>query len=457
MSVTEIKKYFTKNSSINFLNEFTLQDVEDAKKQIFMKNYKTQGEAFKTFLDKASEKIAKDKFFFSVKEEQGVAVKNTVRDVLNANYKNTISRMILVDSQYRQQLNESETDFLLHFNEKVTNAISLEVTNIEIPYTFYNIEEAQGNDHFIVSTIYEPTTGERMEDYDNVTITTTTVIKIPDGHYDTIDQVIVEINKRFVAKSLNLSCEKDPITHRIQFKNESRALYDIQFLTPKSKVNNCLGWNLGFREYHLSAISGQTNRELGMVYQLPKKGLNLLGVDVPGYIYGTCVAMVPHIKYFVLAVEDFNQTQTADTMIQPNIKPENTKATSHFTQDPMLNYLLPHNLNSYLETMTDRTLTKAQLFTIAQQNLEKQNLTLQNTRLEVQSTNQVLGMIPFEECKAVWGKIYFSDKSKYVREYHSPTNLERIQVKLYDDKGNLLNLRGNNWCMTLTTHNLYKY
>jgi hypothetical protein len=195
-----------------------------------------------------------------------------------------------------------------------------------------------------------------------------------------------------------------------------------------------------------------------MKYEIPRNKPPLVGnTPISGFIQGTEVAMVPNTKYFVLVVEDFNQTQTADTMVQANIRPENTKASSYFTQDPLLNYLMPYNLDSYLETMTDRTLTKSQLYTIAQQNMEKQNLSLQNTRLEVYAPNQVLALIPFEQSRADWGSIYFSDKSKYVREYHSPTNLERLQIKLYDDKGNLMNFRGNSWCMTLTTQNLYKY
>ena len=45
MNILDIKKYFTKNSQVNFLNDFTLQDVEDAKKHIYLKS--RGGEGFK--------------------------------------------------------------------------------------------------------------------------------------------------------------------------------------------------------------------------------------------------------------------------------------------------------------------------------------------------------------------------------------------------------------------------
>ena len=35
-SPVDIKKLFTKNTTINFLNDYTFQDVEDAKKKIYM-------------------------------------------------------------------------------------------------------------------------------------------------------------------------------------------------------------------------------------------------------------------------------------------------------------------------------------------------------------------------------------------------------------------------------------
>ena len=116
-------------------------------------------------------------------------------------------------------------------------------------------------------------------------------------------------------------------------------------------------------------------------------------------------------------------------------------------------------MSTYLDksVFPNRTLTKAQVYTRAQQNQSRNTLYLQNQRLDVYSPNQILGVFPFDGVKLTWGDTYFSDKCKYKREYHSPTNLERMHVKLYDDTGFLLYLNGNNWYMTLMTTNLYKY
>jgi len=43
------------------------------------------------------------------------------------------------------------------------------------------------------------------------------------------------------------------------------------------------------------------------------------------------------------------------------------------------------------------------------------------------------------------------------RTYFGPVNIERMAVKLLDDKGNVLNLNGNDWCFTLICECLYQY
>jgi hypothetical protein len=46
---------------------------------------------------------------------------------------------------------------------------------------------------------------------------------------------------------------------------------------------------------------------------------------------------------------------------------------------------------------------------------------------------------------------------KSERTYFGPVNIERLAVKLLDDKGNVLNLNGNDWCFTLVAECLYQY
>jgi hypothetical protein len=428
-SVMDIKKLFTKNTQINFLNDFTLQDLDDAKKKIYFKNYNghSNPEKLQNFLDKACEKVIHDKFSAGLQQTQGVVVKNTVRDTLNVDYKNTIHRLILIDSQYRPNLNNTETNYTLSLDNKIVNAVSIEIINLQIPYTFYNIESRQFNNSF------------------TVTINgTTTTVTVPDGHYD-LSGVLSSINSQLSSLSISFS-QPSSTTGKITITNNNANSCTINFMPTGTKVNTNLGWCLGFR-----SITGTTlvsaNESMTLSFTIAHLGT----------LTGTAVASVPITKYFVVVIDDFNKNQTADTMIQTRLDQEIVKPTSYFTQDPFLDYLKPDNVNSYLENVPNRTLTKAQIYTRAQQNQSRNNLSLQNLRLEINSPNQVLGVYPFDSSKMNWGATYFTDKSDYKREYHGPVDIEKLQIRIYDDKGILLNLNGGDWHMTLMTENLYKY
>ncbi len=433
-TTTDIKKFFTKNTSINFLNDFTLQDIEDAKKRIYIKamNEVKSQEQLKFFLDKIADKLFEEKFTAGLSTNQGVVVKNTVKDTLNPNYKNTTNRVILVDSQYRPQLTNSETNFIVQLNERLTNVVSMEITNIQIPYTFYNIETRQYNNIFTLT---------------NVTDSLSWTIKVPDGYY-TLSTLITKINSlvhAVVNNDITFSSPSDT-TGLITITNSSNHNYTFNFMPSGTRLNGCLGWFLGFRNFTgENVVSANSNTTLQYSIQ-PSTSIT-----------GTAIANLPTTKYIIVVVEDFNNNQVSGSLIQTKLDQDMIKPTSYFTQNPYLDILTPLNLSSYISELGDeRTLTKKQLYTRSQQNQTKINLMFQNLRLEVFSPNQVLGIFPFDS-KQTWNTPYFTDKCDYKRQYFGPADIDRLQVKLYDDKGNLLELNGNNWHMTILTEHLYKY
>jgi hypothetical protein len=431
-TTSDIKKFFTKNTSINFLNEFTLQDIEDAKKRIYIKmmNEVKNPEELKYFLDKISDKLFEEKFTAGLSSNQGVVVKNTVRDTLNPNYKNTTNRIVLVDSQYRPQLTNSETNFTVQLNERLTNVVSMEITNIQIPYTFYNLESRQYNNLFTLSNG-----------------SSTWTIQLPNGHY-TLSNTITKLNTLIHSHTSDITIgSPDENTGFITITNSSNSTnYTINFMPTGTRLNGCLGWFLGFRNYTgENVVNANSNATLQYT------------VNHNSTITGTAIANLPTTKYIIVVVEDFNNNQVSDSLIQNKIDQDIIKPTSYFTQNPYLDLLTPDNLSSYISELGDeRTLTKKQLYTRSQQNQTKMNLMFQNLRLEVFSPNQVLGIFPFDSTQA-WNTPYFTDKCDYKRQYFGPADIDRLQVKLYDDKGNLLELNGNNWHMTILTEHLYKY
>lgn len=408
-TTTQLRMLFTKHTDINLLNEFTLQDLEQCKRNLLFKfssHYKY--EELTKFLDDSVHKITKEKINFS-HDTQSVIIKNTVKDNLNVNYKNTIHKLILIDSQDRKDLSQSnQTNYIYQLNNKLTNVVSLKIMNIQIPFTFYNIEERRKNNKLTIAS---------------------NTMTIPDGHY-TLDQIIDKIN----VLDANVSVTIDTNTRKTKIVNKTGSDITIDFKNNEDIISHNLGWYLGFRPKNDSFSE-------------------ILSTNISS----SSVALLPTTKYVILVVNEYTQNQTADTMIKPDMSLLDIKRTEHFSNEPMLELINNQNVSTYLSNIkSDRNLTKAQLFSIAQQNqskLDKQKNKIQSSK----NINNVLGIFPFDGIQSEWGKSLFSDKNDYIREYHGPVDIEKLQVQLYDDTGYLLELNGNDWYFTLLSENLYKY
>jgi hypothetical protein len=106
-----------------------------------------------------------------------------------------------------------------------------------------------------------------------------------------------------------------------------------------------------------------------------------------------------------------------------------------------------------------RTLTQAQLYTINSIHSNNNNLT--NYLSKAPTSSDILAILPFKTSTGVpTGSLLvdFSGSLKEnTRKYFGPVNIDRMAIKLLDDKGNILNLNGNDWCFTLVCECLYQY
>ena len=443
-SLIDIKKLFTKHGGVNFFKEFTLLDVEDAKKKVYfqlIKDRPSDTESIKTFLENGAKQIMEEKFMMGFEKPVGALIKNTVRDNLNPDYKNTL---ICIDSQYRPNLypyndpDTNECDFIVNLSEKLINVVNIQVENIQIPYTFYNIEHRKGNNYFFIN--------------DNL-------IDISDGYYklsSLIDTLNIKCVSYHVVFSMDVSSQRVTIVNNdaapvsivffdsvdIQDANEANTK-NTTYLT--SKGNHNLGWMLGFR----NIISDTQHIELS--YTIPN-GLSILS---------EAIANITTTKYFTIVVNDYNQNQANGTVVQTKLETNYIKPTTYFNfqntpSNKTLDCLSCDNISEYISA-ENRTLTKAQLYTRAEVNKYKTVMNLQtNYRLDCKTQNQVLAVIPFES-KTDFGSIFFSDKIDFKREYHGPVDIEKLHIQLFDDKGLLMDLNGNDWYMVLYTEHLYKY
>jgi hypothetical protein len=450
-NLAEIKKLFTTYSNVNFFNDFTLQDVEEAQKKAFIAlsmEQPQEKEKIKKYLEVSSNKLMENKFLNgSENKNVGVVVKNTVRDSLNPNYKNTVKRLLCIDSQYRPNIynyNDSDTnecDFTVNLSEKLVNVVNMQIEYIQIPYTFYNIEARKSNNYFMVDT---------------------SMIEVPDGYY-TLASLLSSINVQLTNNSItDLSFELININHKVKINglNATRTItffnsLDIDDMCEiihntknttylNTKGNNSLGWYLGFRNIQLDENS------VKLEYAINNQTIT-----------GDAVAAIPNTKYFTVVVNDYNQNQANGTIVQPKLDLNYIKPTTYFNfqntiTNKTLDCLTCDNMNDYI-TDDNRTLTRAQLYSRAEINKNKSFMKIQPVyRLDCKTMNHVLAVLPFDPTKP-FGELYFNDKIDYKREYHGPVEIEKLHVQIYDDKGILLDLNGNDWYISLSTEHLYKY
>jgi hypothetical protein len=106
-----------------------------------------------------------------------------------------------------------------------------------------------------------------------------------------------------------------------------------------------------------------------------------------------------------------------------------------------------------------RTLTKSQIYTINEINKNKNNLT--NYLAKAPTSSDILAIVPVKTSTGVPTGSLLVDFSGSLQDsarvYFGPVNIDRMAVKLLDDKGNVLNLNGNDWCFTLICECLYQY
>ena len=72
------------------------------------------------------------------------------KDTLNPLLKQTVKRVISIDSQYRENKNKSSTEFTFNLSEPLKDVVSLKLYSIQIPYTWYTISSNFGGNFFYI-------------------------------------------------------------------------------------------------------------------------------------------------------------------------------------------------------------------------------------------------------------------------------------------------------------------
>ena len=376
---------------------------------------------------------------------------------INPNLKNITTRIINIDSQYRENIipynddpdgTTSPTNFTLDLSDPIRKAISINVTAYQIPYTWYLIDASnRGNNQFYIT---------------NNTTSVSTLVTISSGNYtntELIDAVNTSINNSSITNvgfSYNTVNGKTSIinsdasnSYTITFYDSSNKLANSNF----SKINNNLGWILGFRGN--TSISQNDSLYGEMIYTLSASG----GKSISESLVNTFGS-----KYFLLVLDDFQQNHLNQGLVGITPTQTNVEIPSYWNADLATSNnecnvpnFSSKKIPSYIQN-APRRLTQAQLYTLNSTTQSRAQTT--RNRLTSPTNSNVIALIPLKGVNQLqFGNMLIDDFNLREKErvYFGPVDLERFRVRLVDDQGYTVNLNGNNWSFTMNATCLYQY
>lgn len=429
------------------------------------------------------------------------------QDSLNPNLKNTINRFINLDSQFRQYTSGADsqsTNYTCDLSDTIKNALKLSLYSYQIPFSWYTIDKAYGNTCFWIS---DPISGIIVP------------ISVPSGNYSQT-AFITQLNASFIGAGFTFPSRvgypsppyptpaltaNTPVYYNSNNGIITLYLADGVYNGSEGAFNISQDTQIIFYDFtgnlqcNINCYSKSNhyfNNTLGWImgYRLPYVNIDISDGNTAGAILD-----LNGTKYLILAVDDYNQNHVNNTLISISQFSNTLKMPTYYSPDlpytcitpaqqgnnltELVNDVVTQSLfdnqstnpqnglliaSKYQEDYTNtqivlpsapRTLTNAQLYTINSINNNNNNLT--NYLAKAPTTSDILAIIPVKTSAGVPTGTLLVEFSGSLqdseRTYFGPVNIERMAVKLLDDKGNILNLNGNDWCVSLIAECLYQY
>lgn len=187
---------------------------------------------------------------------------NYAKDRLNPLLKQTVKRIISIDSQYRDNKNSLSTNFTFNLSEPLKDVVALRLYSIQIPYTWYTISKNFGGNFFYLKG---NSPGIDAGDFDYL-------IDISSGNYspqslaDAVNSTFSLIKQNntdvsFGNSGINYNSSTSLATFNIDIKNNyDETNYSLQFQTDTTLNNypiatDSTGKQLRYSNDSLSTLS----------------------------------------------------------------------------------------------------------------------------------------------------------------------------------------------------------
>lgn len=443
-----------------------------------------------------------------------------LQGTMNPTLVNEVERTVIIDSQYRTNIypysggtfwnvndmatqNNSDivgnpsspsfnTDFTLSLSENLTNVLELKLDTVSIPKTWFDYSPFVGNSRFAITDpsgesylielpefnpktaeemviqlnisigtsmipdvvkediwfIYDPNSGDRIaitsmgttatlppESYVPARQNTPLPSAYPNGRNYIISWFDADLFERLIRE------KEDSLLNP---NTESGLTYGVNCFNVEY-TNNNLGWYLGWRN------TPDEDNNVVLNYQASNTGNNNYIGDI------TTADTTPKLKtidYLVVVLDDFNKNRL-NTGIVSGVQQSTKLPIPEYTNADNLN-CNEQGDNPFFSKVAPRQLTQAQLYTINSIVEDRQKSKNRNTAPTLSDAFCTIP-VPGDVKQNDRIVLYSNQLSTSIRKYFGPVNIERIRARLFDDKGNIVNLKAHDWSFTLKVKQLYQY
>jgi len=312
--------------------------------------------------------------------------------VINPLNKRIITKCLNIDTKFRDTLTTTQSsDFSIQLTTKLNKVVSMELSAIELPFTFYNISQHNGNNYLYLKIICDPSTILNNNYGEKNIVHEEQIFIIPDGNYSAND-LITKINNTISPKDENdILIDPDSIFSYVRFRldvnvnGSGTGKVIVEPFGEKCEIIKSI--NFDFTK-NINGITDSTNIATRIGWIL---GFNRAYYENYFYYIGESVIDCNNNRYIYLSIDDYN-------------KNSNNPFISVFNQSILNDDII--------------------------------------ARISIQGS---LGVIKDN-------KICFITEP---RQYFGPVDIQRLRIRLFDEFGRILQMNGANYSFCLKLNLLY--
>ena len=321
----------------------------------------------------------------------------------------SIKRSINIDTRFRPDYYSTKsTDFTVTLPERLNKVVSMRLSSIEIPISFYALSESLENTTFTTTITFKDKTEKQF------------VVKLPPGNYE--DRWIDSTRAAYIESALNSAlnrvglgddvAQKDDALKNLNLDKNEYELPYLRFtvdpvsgrsvfgLSTQQNKSNLLNIRFNFNVNNSGSINNTTPLLFRLGWQLGfRAGEYNFDVDTSeGSIISEGVCFVNGPQYCYIVVNDYNNSSNnffraafAESILSPNI--------------------------------------------LGRINLTK-GIQINNVYKSGQDDN-------------------YNDSLNRTREYFGPVDIQRLSVQILDEYGRVLDLNNMDWSFVLSFVCLY--